>query len=90
MGIIASAVAFAALAAPSGASAAAAPSDVASGFWARSQIVWSVDQGWMGTLSDGRFRPGAAATRAAAARVLAHATSGPALQQNLVAVLEGK
>ena len=27
----------------------------------------------MGTLSDGRFRPGAAATRAAAARVLAHA-----------------
>ncbi len=73
MGIIASAVAFAALAAPSGASAAAAPSDVASGFWARSQIVWSVDQGWMGTLSDGRFRPGAAATRAAAARVLAHA-----------------
>ena len=72
-GIIASAVAFAALAAPSGASAAAAPSDVASGFWARSQIVWSVDQGWMGALSDGRFRPGALATRAAAARVLAHA-----------------
>ena len=25
-----------------------------------------------------------------ASRVLAHATSGPALQQNLVAVLEGK
>jgi cell wall-associated NlpC family hydrolase len=72
-GIIASAVVLAALVAPAAASAATAPTDVGTGFWARSQVVWTVNAGWMGTLPDGRFRPGRQATRANAARVLSRA-----------------
>src|SRR5437764_3852933 len=72
LGISVSAV-LVALAAPSAASAATVAPDVPSGFWAASQIGWSIDHGWMRTRSTGAFAPASPATRNAAARVLGRA-----------------
>ncbi|MGZ4431464.1 MAG: C40 family peptidase [Gaiellales bacterium] len=47
--------------------------DVPSSFWANTQIVWSVNQGWMLGRAANTFAPGLPATRLAAARVLVKA-----------------
>ena len=47
-------------------------SDVPSGYFARQQIYWTVNHGWLNTHGNGTFTPGRAATRSAAARVLAN------------------
>jgi hypothetical protein len=56
---------------PSPAGAATTIPDVSSSFWARSQIVWSADRGWVPLRRDGTFAPKRDATRTAAALVLA-------------------
>src|SRR3954468_7240321 len=57
------------LPAPASAATTSIP-DVSSSFWARSQIVWATNQGWVPLRSDGTFRPKRIATRLNAARVL--------------------
>jgi cell wall-associated NlpC family hydrolase len=57
------------LPAPASAATTSIP-DVSSSFWARSQIVWSINQGWVPLRTDGTFRPKRIATRLNAARVL--------------------
>lgn len=56
---------------PAQADAATAPSDISASFFARDQIVWAVNQGWISLRADGTFSPKRPASRLAAARVLA-------------------
>ena len=65
------ALAVLACAFPAQAGAATSIPDVGSSFWAHSQIVWSVNQGWVPLRKNGTFASKNPATRAAAARVLA-------------------
>ena len=62
---------YACMAAPAQA-ATVAFSDVPATSWARTQITWSAANGWMAPRTTTTFGPGKAATRLAAARVLAH------------------
>jgi cell wall-associated NlpC family hydrolase len=66
-------LAFAALACllPAQAVAATSASDIPTSFFARTQTAWTVNQGWMTLRADGTFSPKRAASRLAAARVLA-------------------
>jgi cell wall-associated NlpC family hydrolase len=67
-------LAFTALASlvPAQAAAATPPSDIPASFFARTQIAWTVNQGWMTLRADGTFSPKRAASRLAAARILAY------------------
>jgi hypothetical protein len=58
---------------PAQSSAATSPTDVSSSFWASAQIRWAVNNGWIPARADGTFAPAKAASRLAAARVLAAA-----------------
>ena len=62
---------YACMAAPAQA-ATVAFSDVPATSWARTQITWSATNGWVAPRTATTFGPGKAATRMAAARLLAH------------------
>ncbi len=62
---------YACMAAPAQA-ATVAFSDVPATSWARTQITWSASNGWVAPRTATTFGPGKAATRMAAARLLAH------------------
>ena len=67
---------YACMAAPAQA-ATVAFSDVPATSWARTQITWSAANGWVAPRTTTTFGPGKAATRMAAARVLAHLAARP-------------
>jgi cell wall-associated NlpC family hydrolase len=71
--------------APAQAVAATAPSDVPASFFARTQILWTLNKGWIPERADGTFLPQRPASRLAAARVLAYvneAVNGEPAQAN--------
>jgi cell wall-associated NlpC family hydrolase len=76
--VLLAAAALVCVCSPQASAAALNLTDVPSGYFARQQVYWAVSHGWMNAHPNGTFKPGRAATRAAAARVLATLN----LQQN--------
>jgi hypothetical protein len=70
--VLLAAAALICVSSPQASAAALNIPDVPSGFFAHQQIYWTVRHGWLNTHGNGKFTPGRAATRSAAARVLAH------------------
>src|SRR5215475_11807454 len=70
--VLLAAAALVCVCSPQATAAAVTLTDVSSGYFARQQVFWAVNHGWMNAHHNGTFKPGRAATRASAARVLAN------------------
>jgi cell wall-associated NlpC family hydrolase len=73
LGILVSAVALGLLAPATAEASVPAPRDTPT--WARAQVLWTLNQGWLGLSGDGLFHPGRPATRLAAAKVVVNANA---------------